>query len=130
MAVSEQVRTAYRAFAEDPCVSRPIFNQVTTRWGALILAALVLQPHRFSALQHRVPGISQKMLSQNLKSLTRAGLVDRQVESTVPPQVTYSLTELGEGLAESLGEVFAWFGTNSSTLAEAQERYDGDREAD
>jgi DNA-binding HxlR family transcriptional regulator len=124
MAVSEQLRSAYRIFAEDRCESRPIMSQVTNRWGALIIAALVDEPHRFSALRHRVEGISPKVLSQNLKSLVRAGLVDRVVEPTVPPQVTYSLTELGESLAESLQGLFGWFGAHSDTMIAAQRGHD------
>jgi DNA-binding MarR family transcriptional regulator len=64
------------------------------------------------------------MLSQNLKALTRAGLIDRHVEPTTPPQVTYSLTRLGEGLAEPLCGLLIWFGANTDDMVEAQRRYD------
>ncbi|MDP9799294.1 DNA-binding HxlR family transcriptional regulator [Catenuloplanes nepalensis] len=90
----------------------------------LVIAALITGPHRFSALHQKVGGISQKMLSQNLKSLVRHGLVDRRVEPTVPPQVTYSLTGLGEGLAEPLCAMMIWFGNNTDAMIEAQERHD------
>jgi DNA-binding HxlR family transcriptional regulator len=128
MTVSPQLKSAYRLLASDTfdsrCPSRSIMDQVTTRWGTLVVAALITGPHRFSALHQRIGGISQKMLSQNLKSLTRAGLVDRQVEPTTPPQVTYSLTELGESLAEPLCGLMIWFGQHTDTLIEAQQRYD------
>lgn len=128
MAVSEQLQTAYRMLAGDTfdsrCASRPVMDQVTTRWGTLVIAALVTGPHRFSALHQRVGGISQKMLSQNLKSLVRAGLVDRHVEPTVPPQVTYSLTPLGESLAEPLCGLLRWFGDNTDAMLDAQRRHD------
>jgi hypothetical protein len=61
-------------------------------------------------LHARVGGISQKMLSQNLKALVRAGLVARHVAPTNPPQVTYSLTELGASLAGPLTDLIRWFG--------------------
>jgi DNA-binding HxlR family transcriptional regulator len=128
MAVSEQVQSAFRLLAGDTfdsrCASRSIMDQVTTRWGTLVLAALITGPHRFSELHQRVGGISQKMLSQNLKALTRAGLIDRHVEPTTPPQVTYSLTGLGEGLAEPLCGLLIWFGANTDDMVEAQRRYD------
>ncbi|GIJ45608.1 transcriptional regulator [Virgisporangium aliadipatigenens] len=128
MAVSEQLQTAYRMLAGDTfdsrCASRPVMDQVTTRWGTLVIAALVTGPHRFSALHQRVGGISQKMLSQNLKSLVRAGLVERHVEPTVPPQVTYSLTALGESLAEPLCELLRWFGEHTEAMLDAQRRHD------
>lgn len=128
MTVSPQLESAYRLLAGDTfdsrCATRAIADQVTTRWGTLVIAALITGPHRFSQLHQRVGGISQKMLSQNLKSLARAGLVDRQVEPTTPPQVTYSLTPLGESLAEPLCGLLTWFGAHTDALLEAQRRYD------
>jgi DNA-binding HxlR family transcriptional regulator len=128
MTVSPQLQSAYRLLAGDTfdsrCATRPIVDQVTTRWGTLVVAALITGPHRFSELHQRIGGISQKMLSQNLKSLARAGLVDRHVEPTTPPQVTYSLTELGESLAEPLCGLLAWFGAHTDVIVDAQRRYD------
>ncbi|GLY29030.1 helix-turn-helix domain-containing protein [Kineosporia sp. NBRC 101731] len=110
------------------CTSRAIMDQVTTRWGTLIIAALIKGPHRFSQLHVRVDGISQKMLSHNLKTLVRAGLVNRDVEPTVPPQVTYSLTPMGMSLATPLTQLIHWFGQNASGILEAQAGHD--RQAD
>ncbi|GAA2686812.1 transcriptional regulator, HxlR family [Actinosynnema pretiosum] len=98
------------------CASRPVLEQVTTRWGMLIIAALIHGPHRFSRLRGRVEGISQKMLSQHLKALVRANLVHREVEPTVPPQVTYSLTPLGESLSVPLTGLLSWFGAHTAEL--------------
>jgi DNA-binding HxlR family transcriptional regulator len=97
---------------------------VTNRWSTLILAALTDGPHRFAALHTRVEGISQKMLSQNLKALVRAGLVDRSVKATVPPQVTYRLTSLGEDLSVRLLSLLQWIGGHTGELIEAQRRHD------
>lgn len=109
---------------ERNCPSRQILDQVTSRWGTLVLAALVAGPHRFAALRDKVVGISEKMLSQTLKQLVRAGLVSRSVEPTVPPQVTYELTELGSDLATPLCELIHWIGVHTEQLLAAQERYD------
>jgi DNA-binding HxlR family transcriptional regulator len=129
MTVSPELQSAYRLLANDTfdsrCATRAIADQVTTRWGTLIIAALITGPHRFSALHQRIGGISQKMLSHNLKSLARSGLVDRHVEPTTPPQVTYSLTELGESLAEPLCGLLSWFGAHTDALLAAQKRHDG-----
>ncbi len=100
-------------------------DQVTSRWSQLIVAALLIEPHRFSALATRIGGISQKMLSQNLKALVRAGIVARAVEPATPPKVTYSLTELGTSLAKPLTELIAWFGGHSDQLLAATVKYDG-----
>ncbi|MFJ6775818.1 winged helix-turn-helix transcriptional regulator [Kitasatospora sp. NPDC091257] len=125
---TQHVATAARLLAHDTfdnrCVLRPIMDQTTSRWATLIVSALVAGPHRFAQLHQRVGGVSQKMLSQNLKALARAGLVDRHVAPTTPPQVTYDLTELGVGLAGPLTELIQWFGRHGDELLAAQERYD------
>ena len=54
----------------------------------------------------------------------RSGLVDRHVEPTTPPQVTYSLTALGESLAAPLCGLLSWFGAHTDAMLEAQQRYD------
>jgi DNA-binding HxlR family transcriptional regulator len=112
---------------ERDCASRTVMDQVTTRWATLIIASLIHGPHRFSALAARIGGISQKMLSQNLKTLVRTGLVHRQVEATVPPQVTYSLTPLGVSLATPLTQLIHWFGDNAAHLIAAQAQHDGEQ---
>lgn len=128
MLETEQVATASRLLTHDTfdnkCVLRPIMDQTTSRWATLIISALVPGPLRFAQLHGRVGGISQKMLSQNLKALARTGLVDRDVASTNPPQVTYSLTELGVSLAGPLTDLIRWFGQHGDELLAAQKHYD------
>ncbi|MFF2748590.1 winged helix-turn-helix transcriptional regulator [Kitasatospora sp. NPDC058048] len=129
---TQHVATAARLLAHDTfdnrCVLRPIMDRTTSRWATLIISALVAGPHRFAQLHQRVGGISQKMLSQNLKALARAGLVDRRVAPTTPPQVTYELTELGVSLAGPLTELIQWFGRHGDELLAAQEHYDSRQE--
>jgi len=113
MLETEQLASASRLLAHDTfdnrCPLRPIMDQTTSR---------------FAQLHARVGGISQKMLSQNLKALARAGLVTRHVAPTNPPQVTYSLTELGVSLAGPLTDLFRWFGRHGDELLAAQQHYD------
>jgi DNA-binding HxlR family transcriptional regulator len=126
--VSEQSEDVFARLPADSfdkdCPTRPVMAQVTGCWGALIIAALVPGPVRFSGLHRQIGGISQKMLSQYLKSLVRHGLVERLVEPTVPPQVTYRLTPLGRSLAEQLCALLGWFGANAAALEEARQRHD------
>jgi DNA-binding HxlR family transcriptional regulator len=112
---------------EEGCPSRSILYLVTNRWSTLILAALTDGPHRFAALHTRVEGVSQKMLSQNLKALVRAGLVDRSVKPSVPPQVTYSLTPTGDDLSQRLLSLMQWIGEHTDELIAAQQRHDAGR---
>jgi DNA-binding HxlR family transcriptional regulator len=120
MPTIKEVRVAQRLLADDTfpdnCPARIVLDRVTTRWSTLILAALVLEPHRFAELRRRVEGISEKMLSQNLKTLVEYGLVHREVEATVPPKVTYSLTSLGTEFAVPLCELINWVGRHADDL--------------
>lgn len=70
----------------------------------------------FAELRDNVPGISHKMLSQTLKNLGRDGLVARRVESTVPPRVYYSLTDLGHSLDGPLAAVREWAEQNMAAV--------------
>ena len=114
---------AHDTFERD-CPTRGVLDTVTSRWGTLVIAALVEGPQRFAGLRDRVDGISEKMLSQTLRALTRSGLVDRVVELTRPPQVTYSLTPRGEELAIPLCSLIHWIGANREPLLESAARYD------
>ncbi|MCW2840023.1 MAG: transcriptional regulator [Aeromicrobium sp.] len=84
------------------CPSRAVLEHVTSRWGALTLAALTNEPVRFGELRRCIDGISDKMLSQTLKSLEADGLVDRRVQSSLPPHVDYALTPSGETIAAAV----------------------------
>ncbi|WP_200940209.1 helix-turn-helix domain-containing protein [Devosia sp. Root436] len=114
MAPRNQIIENERIFSSDPftsdCPGREIFIHVTSRWALLILASLSVGPMRFHMLRDRVDGISEKMLSQTLKTLCRDGLIDRTVEPTVPPQVTYELTQIGLELAGLLRELSSGWG--------------------
>ncbi len=84
------------------CPSRAAFEDVTAKWASLALLALGESSYRFNALRRRVEGVSEKMLSQTLQALERDGMVTRDVVTTIPPRVEYSLTPLGERVAEQL----------------------------
>lgn len=131
MVTDAQLQTAATLLAADTfdrdCPMRAVMDQVTTRWATLVLAALVQGPYRFNALQARVGGISSKMLAQNLRSLERSGLVHREVEPSVPPRVTYSLTDLGAGLAEPLCTLIHWLGLHAGQVQAAQSLFDARR---
>ncbi|HET6858184.1 MAG TPA: helix-turn-helix domain-containing protein [Streptomyces sp.] len=113
------------AFTAD-CPARTVLNHVSSRWGVLILAALQDGPMRFYVLRDRIGGISEKMLSQNLRVFVRDGLIAREVEPTVPPQVTYSLTPIGLELAATLGGLVEWITHRIGDIVAARERHDDD----
>jgi DNA-binding HxlR family transcriptional regulator len=97
------------------CPVRTVLDAVTSRWGVPILIALAERPHRFAQLRDRM-GVSEKVLAQTLRSLTGQGFVLRTATSTVPPQVTYSLTPLGRDLVPRLRELVTWLGGHALGL--------------
>src|SRR5207245_4802866 len=80
------------------CPSRLVLDRIADKWTALIIQILARGTMRYAALQREIGGISQKMLTQTLRSLERDGLVQRTVHPVVPPKVEYSLTRLGRTL--------------------------------
>ncbi|MCG2840710.1 helix-turn-helix transcriptional regulator [Sandaracinobacter sp. RS1-74] len=95
---------------DDParCPVRNLLDRIGDRWSMLLLAALAGSPRRFSALARAVPDISRRMLTQTLRTLETDGLVHREVEPSVPPRVTYSLTPLGKSFAGPLLALVDW----------------------
>ena len=106
------------------CPSRPVLEHITGRWGSLVLIALRETPARFNELRRRVDGVSEKMLAQSLHALERDGFVAREVHSTIPPRVEYSLTELGARTAGKLWELVEHLEDAMMQVIEAQQRYD------
>jgi DNA-binding HxlR family transcriptional regulator len=94
------------------CPGREVFLHLTSKWGFSLLIALSEGPMRFHTLRDALEGVSEKVLTQTLRDLARDGLIDRTVRNTVPPQVTYSLTELGQEGARRLQDLSLWIGRN------------------
>jgi DNA-binding HxlR family transcriptional regulator len=90
------------------CPSRLVLDRIADKWTALIIQILARGTLRYAALQREIGGISQKMLTQSLRSLERDGLVQRKVHPVVPPRVEYSLTRLGRTLIEPLHALCRW----------------------
>ena len=93
----------------DPrCGSREVLGLVADRWSALVLYALRGRTLRHAELRREIGGISQKMLTQTLRSLEADGIVRRVSLPVVPPHVEYSLTPLGDSLSPLLAELCRW----------------------
>jgi DNA-binding HxlR family transcriptional regulator len=95
----------------DPaCPTRRLLDRIGTKWVSMAVKVLcdAGTEVRFAELRRRMPGISQKMLSQTLRGLAADGIIDRRVEGTVPPAVHYTLTPLGRSLAGPLETLRAW----------------------
>lgn len=79
----------------EKCGSRLVMSHVTSRWGGLVLIALMDGTLRFSALRRRIGGVSERMLTQSLRLLEDDGLIERIAHEVVPPHVDYRLTPMG-----------------------------------
>ena len=99
------------------CPSRRVLDHVTSRWGVLVLVALLSDgTHRFSELRRKVGGVSEKMLSQTLHLLEADGFVRREAYPEVPPRVEYSLTPMGGEVAEHVEALTDWIVENLSRV--------------
>lgn len=94
------------------CPSREVLQHVTSRWGVLVLVALLDGVHRFSELKRKVGGVSEKMLAQTLQGLEGDGMVLRVSRPVVPPHVEYSLTPMGEEVARRVEGLVDWIEEN------------------
>ena len=116
-----QAKAEYDAFLA-ACPSRKLLDRISDKWVTLILAALGSdgshqqgagcagdpRSMRYSELSRLLAGVSQKMLTQTLRSLERDGLVTRTVTPTVPVTVSYELTDLGLSLHQLMRGLKTW----------------------
>ncbi len=78
------------------------------KWKGLILWALEMRPHRFGELRRELPGVTEKVLTQQLRELEEDGIAHREVYEEVPPRIEYSLTPLGVSLNEAPAPLGQW----------------------
>lgn len=90
------------------------------RWRALILYYLSQGPMRFNELRRANAGISQQMLTRELRALERAGVISRTVLPQVPPRVDYALTEAGGRLMPIIGSLSDWWKSTQSLAIAAE----------
>ena len=130
-----QAQADYDAFLAS-CPSRQLLDRISDKWVTLVLAALGSDgPHgsnrvgkpramRYSELARRLAGVSQKMLTQTLRSLERDGLLTRTVTATVPVTVTYELTDLGLSLHHVMRGIKDWAEAHMDEVLANREGYD------
>ncbi len=112
------------AEGEGPCPIREVLDRVGDTWSILVVFNLQAGSMRFNALRRSIEGISQRMLTVTLRSLERDGLVARHVRPTSPPEVEYSLTELGHSLAVPIDVLGQWAVRNREQMRDARSRFD------
>lgn len=109
-------------------LAKELLGQIADKWTMIVLEELCAADSvRFSALRRGIPEISQKMLTQTLRRMERIGLITRTVHAVIPPNVEYSLTELGNSLGKAVCGIWSWVETHAETMDKAQKNFDSKR---
>lgn len=119
----ETEREAYDAFLAS-CPTRQLLDRISDKWVGLVLVALADGPRRYSDISRQIAGVSQKMLTQTLRTLERDGLLTRTVTPAVPVRVDYALTALGESLQQVMRAIKDWAEHHIEEVRAAQQSYD------
>ncbi|WP_371503070.1 helix-turn-helix transcriptional regulator [Kitasatospora sp. NBC_00374] len=104
------------------CPTRQVLDHIAGKWTILVVDALLEGTMRYTELSRRIEGISQKMLTQTLRSLEADGFITRTVHPTIPPQVEYDLTKLGQSLAGPITALRQWTEAHINEIERARAR--------
>ncbi len=118
-----EAKSAYDAFLAT-CPARQVLATVSDKWFSLVTVVLAERPRRYSELRAEIAGVSQKMLTQTLRSMERDGMVTRTVTAAVPVRVDYALTPLGRTLVPVLAAVKVWAESHIDEIHRARDEYD------
>jgi DNA-binding HxlR family transcriptional regulator len=105
---------------------RDLLDFLGEKWGLPLVILLAQRPYRFGEIRKLVPEISQRMLTETLRGLTRSGIVTRTVFPTRPPSVEYALTAVGLDFLNSLVPLAVWYESQRAYISEAKIRYDAE----
>ncbi|HZD67542.1 MAG TPA: helix-turn-helix domain-containing protein [Actinomycetes bacterium] len=119
----QQAKRDYDAFMAE-CPTRQLLDSVSDKWVGLVLCALGEGAKRHSELARRIAGVSQKMLTQTLRTLERDGLITRTVTPSVPVRVDYELTPLGRTLVPVMVGIKDWAEAHMDEVDIARHAYD------
>ena len=90
------------------CPVATTLQLIGNKWKILVLRNLMARPWRFNEMLRSIPGISQKVLTDNLRALESDGIITRTVFPEVPPRVEYALSDLGESMRPIIKAMEAW----------------------
>jgi DNA-binding HxlR family transcriptional regulator len=116
----------YEAYMHD-CPAVALLSTISNRWVSLTMCTLGSHGSamRYSHVSREIPGVSQKMLTQTLRTLERDGLISRTVTADVPVRVSYALTPLGESLMPAVTAIKMWAEEHITDIAASRAAYDG-----
>lgn len=102
-----------------PCPVATTLMLIGNKWKIFIIQQLMDRPFRFSELRRAIPGISEKVLTDNLRAMEKDGIITRTVFPEVPPRTEYALSELGNTMRPIIESMATW-GTGYQQLVRKQ----------
>lgn len=90
------------------CPVATTVQMIGSKWKLLIMRNLLQRPWRFNELKRDLEGISQKVLTDSLRSMEADGIITRTVYPEVPPRVEYALSDLGESMRPIMDAMEIW----------------------
>ena len=117
------MREEYNAYIAT-CPSRQVLDALSDKWVTLVLTALSEGPQRYSEISRTIAGVSQKMLTQTLRTLEREGLATRTITPSVPVRVDYELTALGDTILPVVAAIKNWSEDHIAEIQAARVAYD------
>lgn len=121
---TEELEQFLTQFTAKNCPVRNVIDRIGDKWSLLVILTLGQSPKRFRVLLRAIDGISQRMLTVTLRGLERDGLVARQVFDTRPPQVEYSLTDLGASWLGNVASMTRWAASHDSVIKKSRKAFD------
>ncbi len=106
------------------CPIRSVLANVTGKWRIIIILALEDEPKRFGALKRCIGDVTQRVLTENLRSLERDGYLTRSVDPGPPVAVSYALTPLGQDLVKMMKPLVFWSNDHMEHVQTARLGYD------
>lgn len=106
------------------CSSRTVLDAIANKWTCLLVDALQSGPVRFGVLRRRLDGITQKSLTQTLRTMERDGMVIRTLYPTIPPRVEYELSVLGHSVLGLMEGIKRWSEEHAVEIVVARDAYD------
>ena len=105
------------------CPAQAAWNIVSGKWKPCIIHVLATGTMRFNRLKRTVPGITQRMLTRQLRELEADGLVARHHYPEIPARVEYELTALGQSILPIFTDLTDWWGQHEAAITRARQRY-------
>ncbi|NMC56533.1 MAG: helix-turn-helix transcriptional regulator [Eubacteriaceae bacterium] len=93
---------------QEKCHIESTLSLISGKWKILILKELIIEPVRYNVLIKKIPNISAKVLTQQLKDMESDGIILREVYAEIPPRVEYSLSKKGRSMLRILKEMAIW----------------------